>query len=813
MKIQRREKMTIDIFPMRVERRQHYRLVILHSTLGCINDESRLIVVVAHNSLILLSMLSVTTDDKVPRYVALFPRTLLVAHNLYLGAPVRLTNNLSNKHRQQQPTHTHTHHHAHATTATVTPNDTRTSSLALRAYAATRVRENRVHLHPDAAAAMPANSRLQMEPLPPLLVGPQSHELAEASAATLEPPPGCPPLDTKLLRDALHGAILAAGATLPLRLNGELRLLTVHSVEPAAMHDAAAAASAAARGALVVGSATSIRLGHPLGDAPSEAAATEQIAGLQRLVEEVRALVKLPLLSPSVFRELDVAPPRGLLLYGPPGTGKTLLARSLAANLGVHFVPLAGGELLTQNMGEGELQLAEAFEEARRLAPSILLLDEVDAIGASRSGPDAAADGRLLASLLSLMDGVGAADGAAPVFVVGTTNRPEALDPALRRPGRFDREVHMGVPNEASRHEMLDALLGRLPHALSPRQVEELAAITVGYVGADLASLLRSASLASLRRSHDSGSVPPPGDAVAPPPSVEWGDLQEALGRVQPSALRELELKVPKVSWEDIGGQHELKQVMHEAVVWPLHFPERFRRMGIRPPRGVLMYGPPGCSKTMVARALAAQSRTNFIAIKGPEIFSKWVGETEQMLASLFRKARAVAPSIIFFDEIDALAPSRDGASGGGGVGARVLSQLLHEMDGVHELKAVLVVAATNRPDLIDPALLRPGRFDRLIHVRLPDEASRREILAVHTRSTPVRGDVRLEQLAQRTVGYSGAELAALCREAALTALEEDMGAVDVGNAHFENALGVVLPRTPQSLLDIFDEYDRRGSR
>lgn len=414
-----------------------------------------------------------------------------------------------------------------------------------------------------------------------------------------------------------------------------------------------------------------------------------------------------------------------------------------------------------------------------------------------------------------------------PLVVIGATNRPQALDAALRRPGRFDSEVEVGVPSEAQRRRILMSLFARSPHALSAAQFGELAGKTAGFVGADLAALHRHAILAALDGEEGlergakgvvvggdsrAGGVGEDGGARD---GVErtllgWGGVSTALSLVRPSALREVELAVPRVSWDDIGGQVELKQALKEAVEWPLLHAAAFARIGVRPPRGVLLYGPPGCSKTLAAKALASECRTNFIAVKGPELFSKWVGESERAVAALFRKARAAAPAVIFFDEIDALASRRsDGGGGGGGVGARVLSQLLHEMDGVQPLKSVLVVAATNRPDLVDPALLRPGRFDRLIHVGLPDEAARAQVLEIHTRAMPLASDVKLGALAEATDGYSGAELAALCREAALAALEECQQCASVAAVHFERARSVVRPRTSAETLAFFANYER----
>ena len=570
------------------------------------------------------------------------------------------------------------------------------------------------------------------------------------------------------------------------------------------------------------------------GSRPSAAAPSADVAGMHEVMERVREAIELPLKRPDLFSAFGVAAPTGVLLHGPPGTGKTLLARTLCAALGVHVSELSTAQLLSSVFGDAEAALAKAFADARSRAPSVLFLDEIDALGAARDGMGGSGgggggsdmmQGRLLALLLTEMDGVVARPEA--LLVLGATNRPEALDPALRRPGRFDTEIEVGVPSEPGRRAILGGLFGRTPHDLSDAQLDEAAACTAGFVGADLAALHRHSALSALGRAGGGGgdaqAADSGGDAqaalggVAAGCRIRWPDVQAAMRSVKPSALREVELRIPTVSWEDIGGQAELKRALHEAVQWPLRHPEAFRRMGIRPPRGVLLYGPPGCSKTLAAKALAAESRTNFLAVKGPELFSKWVGESERAVAALFRRARSAAPSIIFFDEIDALAAKRaSGAEGAGGVGARVLAQLLHEMDGVLPLTAVLVVAATNRPDLVDPALLRPGRFDSLIHVGLPDEAGRLQVLTIHTKSMPLAADVDLPRLAARTPGYSGAELAALTREAALSALEEAADAtarVTVAQRHLEKALTSVTPRTTRETLDYFAEYERRQTR
>ena len=535
-----------------------------------------------------------------------------------------------------------------------------------------------------------------------------------------------------------------------------------------------------------------------------------EVAGMARVVAHVREAIELPLRHRALFDDFGVAPPTGLLLHGPPGTGKTLIARSLCAALGIHVAELGTAQLLSSEPGDAEATLSAAFSDARARAPAVLFLDEIDGLGAARDdsgGGGTASESRLLALLLTEMDGIRVQPEA--LLVLGATNRPDALDPALRRPGRFDTEIEVGVPSESERCGVLAGLFARTPHALDAGHLDEAAACTAGFVGADLAALHRHAALAALGRREGvgRGGMEDAGASGC----ISWADMEAALKTVKPSALREVELRVPTVSWDDIGGQEVLKATLDEAVQWPLRHPEAFQQLGIRPPRGVLLYGPPGCSKTLAAKALAAESRTNFLAVKGPELFSKWVGESERAVAALFRRARAAAPAIIFFDEIDALAAKRGSGEGGGGVAARVLSQLLHEMDGVQPLTSVLVVAATNRPDLVDPALLRPGRFDSLIHVGLPDESGRLQVLRIHTRKMPMHDDVCLADLAMRTNGYSGAELAAITREAALAALEESDGADTVAMRHIDKALCTVPPRTTAQTLQFFAEYERKA--
>lgn len=533
-----------------------------------------------------------------------------------------------------------------------------------------------------------------------------------------------------------------------------------------------------------------------------------EVAGFTAVTARVLETIELPLMQRGLFAAFGLAPPTGVLLHGPPGSGKTVIARSVCRALNVHVAETGPAHLLSNDLGDADAALAGAFLDARAHAPAVLFIDEIDGLGAVHGTANAAGeigrgtDGRLFSQLLLEMDGLRMQPE--PVLVLGATNRPAALDPALRRPGRFDSEIEVGVPSEADRRRVLASLLESTPHSLQSDQLDGISNCTAGFVGADLAALHRHAALTALgrnattARASDAAGVQASETTDFASRRVGCHDYASALRSVRPSALREVESRVPTVSWSDIGGQELLKAALAEAVEWPLRHRMAFDRVGIRPSRGVLLYGPPGCSKTLVARALAAQSRTNFLAVKGPELFSKWVGESERAVAALFRRARAAAPAIIFFDEIDALAAKRTagGGSGGAGVGSRVLSQLLHEMDGVTPLASVLVMAATNRPDLVDDALLRPGRFDTLLHVSLPDEPSRQQVLQIHARSMPLTDDVDLAQVARRTPGYSGAELAAMIREAGLAALEDNDGSLAVGANHLQRALAIVTPRT-----------------
>eukprot|EP00039_Didymoeca_costata_P013626 m.210608 g.210608 ORF g.210608 m.210608 type:complete len:820 (+) comp15824_c0_seq3:338-2797(+) len=533
------------------------------------------------------------------------------------------------------------------------------------------------------------------------------------------------------------------------------------------------------------------------------------IGGLSKEIEIIRDMLELPKHT-ELLSQYGLTPPSGLLLVGPPGTGKTLLATTAAREAGAYTICINGPEVLSKFYGETERRLRDIFAKARKNAPALIFIDEIDSLCPARDQTPNELEKRIVATLLSLMDGVstGSLDGLnranKHVLVIGATNRPNALDPAVRRPGRFDRELEIGIPSATGRFEILKAILQDVPNGISDEDIRAIAGITHGYVGADLNAVCMEAAVSAVRHVNDSSNSDEESQI-----RLSLDDLRAGLKEVRPSAMREIVLDVPQVRWGDIGGQENVKDKLKEAVDWPLLHPEAFKRMGIRPPRGVLLYGPPGCSKTMMAKALATESSLNFIAVKGPELFSKWVGESEKAVQSVFKKARAASPAIVFFDEIDALAVRRGSDDNkGSGVKERVLAQLLAEMDGVEELKNVIVLAATNRPDLVDPALLRPGRIDRIIYIGLPDLPSRKRIFEIQFEKMAFEKTLDPQLFAERTEGYSGADIVAVCREAGMIAVSEDpQNASEIRASHLDKALKSVTASTPQELLEFYNKY------
>ncbi|NYB51121.1 MAG: CDC48 family AAA ATPase [Methanobacteriaceae archaeon] len=512
----------------------------------------------------------------------------------------------------------------------------------------------------------------------------------------------------------------------------------------------------------------------------------EDIGGLKEEVKKVREMIEIPLKRPELFERLGISPPKGVLMHGPPGTGKTLLAKAVANESDAHFIAIQGPEIMSKYVGGSEEKLREFFEEAEENAPSIVFIDEIDAIAPKREEVSGETERRVVAQLLTLMDGL---KTRGQVVVIGATNRPDALDPALRRGGRFDREIEIGVPDKDGRREVLQIHTRGMP--LDEKvDLDEIADITHGFVGADLEMLCKEAAMRVLRRVLPEIKA----DEEIPKETlkkmiIKKSDFKEALKEIQPSALREVLVQVPNVKWDDIGGLENAKQELREAVEWPLKYPESFDKFGVTPPRGVLIYGPPGTGKTLLAKAVANESKANFIAVKGPELLSKWVGESEKGVREVFRKARQTAPTVIFFDEIDSIASARSGASTDSGVTQRVVNQLLTEIDGLEELQDVAVIAATNRVDIMDPALLRPGRFDRHVKVDDPDEEARLEIFKVHTKNMPLADDVDLEYLAKNTEKYVGADIEAVCREAVMLTLRENIQAEEVKMKQFKEAM------------------------
>ena len=542
----------------------------------------------------------------------------------------------------------------------------------------------------------------------------------------------------------------------------------------------------------------------------------EDIGGLQEEIKKIREMVEIPLKHPEIFEKLGIEPPKGVLLHGPPGTGKTLLAKAVANESDSHFILLNGPEIMSKFYGESEKKIRDIFEEAEKNAPSIIFIDELDAIAPKREDVSGEVERRVVSQILTMMDGL---KSRGKVVVIGATNRVNSIDSALRRPGRFDREIEINAPNKEGRLSILKIHTRGMPLTKSVN-LNELASVTHGFVGADLEALSKEAAMSVLRKylpkmKLDGGEEIP--QEILEKLIVKQDDFENALKVVRPSAMREVLVETPNIGWNDVGGLNDIKQELQEAVEWPIKHPETFERMGIRPSRGILLYGPPGTGKTLLAKAVAKESEANFIQVKGPSLLSMWVGKSEEGMRKIFERARQVAPCIIFFDEIDSLAGKR-GAETGTKVTERVLNQMLAEMDGLEDLNDILVIGATNRPDMLDSALLRPGRFDRILLVSPPEEIGRLKILQIHTKKMPI-GDTKkildakakeefLKDIAKQTEGYTGADLEALTRESAMLALRESITAERVQKKHFENALKRVKPSVTKSTINAYKKIE-----
>jgi len=534
----------------------------------------------------------------------------------------------------------------------------------------------------------------------------------------------------------------------------------------------------------------------------------EDIGGLSEEIKKIREMVEIPMKHPEIFQRLGVEPPKGVLLYGPPGTGKTLLAKAVANESEANFILLNGPEIMSKFYGESEKKIRDIFDEAEKTAPTIIFIDELDAIAPKREEVHGEVERRVVSQILTMMDGLKA---RGKVIVVGATNRVNAIDPALRRPGRFDREIEIGVPNKEGRLAILKIHTRGMPLTKDVDLVK-LAQVTHGFVGADLESLTKEAAMNVLRKllpemKLDSEEQISP--QILEKLVITAQDFTDALRVVRPSAMREVLVETPNVDWNSVGGLDDVKRELKEAVEWPMKHPEGFKRLNVRPPKGVLLYGPPGTGKTLLAKAAAKESDVNFISVKGPSLLSKWVNDSHKGVAKVFEKARQVSPCIVLIDEIESIASKRgmvDNASGQEGV--KVLNQLLSDMDGLEDLKDILIVATTNRPDLLDPAILRPGRFDKILLINAPSEKGRKMILDIHTVKTPLAKDVIISELAKQTEGYTGADLEALVREAAMLALRESVDAVEVWKKHFDEALKKVKPSVSKSTIETYKKIE-----
>jgi len=631
-----------------------------------------------------------------------------------------------------------------------------------------------------------------------------------------------------MIRNNLSGQAVTQGQTVPVSfglgplssMSGQKIPLKIAETEPS--------------GTVVVTDSTDIQVSEMpaeqvhSGEGAPEASDTpdvtyEDIGGLDRELEQVREMIELPMRHPELFQQLGIEPPKGVLLHGPPGTGKTLMAKAVANEIDASFSTISGPEIMSKYYGESEEQLREVFEEAEENAPAIVFIDELDSIAPKRGETQGDVERRVVAQLLSLMDGL---EERGQVIVIGATNRVDAIDPALRRGGRFDREIEIGVPDKEGRKEILQVHTRGMPLA-EEINIENYAENTHGFVGADLATLTKESAMNALRRIRpeldlESDEI----DAeVLERLEISDTDFREAMKGIEPSALREVFVEVPDVTWDSVGGLEDTKERLRETIQWPLEYEDVFESMDLEAAKGVLMYGPPGTGKTLLAKAVANEAQSNFISVKGPELLNKFVGESEKGVREVFSKARENAPTVVFFDEIDSIAGERGGGTTDSGVGERVVSQLLTELDGIEDMENVVVVATTNRPDLIDDALLRPGRLDRHVHVPVPDEDARRAIFQVHTRDKPLADGVDIDELARRTDGYVGADIEAVAREASMAATREFINSVDpedIGDSvsnvrvtmdHFEHALEEVGPSVTEETRERYDEIEQRFDR
>jgi transitional endoplasmic reticulum ATPase len=619
----------------------------------------------------------------------------------------------------------------------------------------------------------------------------------------------------EFLAEYLNGTLMTKGDTIPINVMGRRIDLVVISTNPS--------------GPVIINNSTEIIVSEESSKAvqitkgENASITYEDIGGLGDAVERVREMIELPLRHPELFKRLGVEAPKGVLLHGPPGTGKTLLAKAVANETNSNFYTIGGPEIMSKYHGESEERLRNVFEQAEKNAPSIIFIDEIDSIAPKREEVTGEVERRIVAQLLSAMDGM---TSRGKVVVIAATNRVDAIDPALRRPGRFDREIEIGVPNRDGRLEVLQIHTRGMPIDKDVN-LEKLADISHGFVGADLQALAKEAAMRALRRvlpdiNLSSGSIPV--DTLRKI-IVRMQDFMDVIKEMEPSAMREVFVEVPDIKWDDIGGLSTIKQELQEAVEWPLKYSGVFTYADATPPKGILLYGPPGTGKTLMAKAAANESEANFISIKGPELLSKWVGESEKGVREIFRKARQAAPFIIFFDELDAIAPVRGGSHGDSHVTERVISQFLTEMDGLEILTNVVVIGATNRPDIIDPALLRPGRFDRILYVAPPDRDSRLQILKIHTKKKPLAEDVNIEQLADKTDGYTGADIASLSSAAVMISLREHVykypnpkeaenqtKSLKINMKHFEDAMKKIRPLSKQE-LDVYKNVAQQFGR